>query len=457
MDRIKKLIANKKVLISIIAGAVVLVCVVLGVIFINPTDNDGSVTTTTTTTTIPACKHDDPERIIIVEAKEPTCIEIGLTEGMKCLNCDTMVLPQTLLQVVDCVESDWIIDKEATHTEDGIKHTECVMCGRLFEETIILAGQKELEFTLLDDETYQISGIGNCKDTFVVIPSKHYDISVTSIGNWAFAHGCAFLTDISIPDSVTNIGNYAFFGCNSLESVIMSNTVKNIGNSAFRNCTSLTSITIPNSVTSIGNIAFADCDSLSDVYYLGTPEEWLSISFVDSRANPTNNGANLYCNNILVTQINVPNSITNIDDHAFIGCVSLASITIPNSVTSIGEESFCDCTSLASITFRENSCLRSIGWAAFWNCTSLKSIVIPSCVTSIGGVAFGNCTSLKSIVIPSCVMSIGDGAFVNCSSLTSITFDGTVEQWNDIEKGSNWNYDVPATEVICSNGTVSLK
>jgi hypothetical protein len=92
---------------------------------------------------------------------------------------------------------------------------------------------------------------------------------------------------------------------------------------------------------------------------------------------------------------------------------------------------------------------------AFVNCYSLPSIAIPNSVTSIGSQAF-ECTSLTSITIPESVTSIGEWAFRICESLTSITFDGTIEQWNNINKGDDWNYDVPVTYIQCSDGQVYL-
>ena len=84
------------------------------------------------------------------------------------------------------------------------------------------------------------------------------------------------------------------------------------------------------------------------------------------------------------------------------------------------------------------------------------SIEIPDSVTSIGSSAFKNCNSLTSIEIPDSVTSIGDGAFYWCTSLTSITFVGTVAQWNAITKDPDWNYEIPATKVVCKDGEVAL-
>ena len=245
--------------------------------------------------------------------------------------------------------------------------------------------------------------------------------SVTSIGESAF-DGCTSLTSIMIPDSVTRIDSIAFGGCSSLTAIdveVGNNNYTSVNGVLFnRDKTELIcypvgktdkSYNIPNGVTSIGNYAFYGCSSLTSVTI---PNSVTDIGI----------GAFLDCTNL--TSITIPNSVTWIGGYAFSDCSSLKSITIPNSVTEIGSSAFEGCTSLTSITIPNG--VTSIDWYAFQDCTSLTNITIPDSVTSIGDSAFYGCSSLKSITIPDSAMSIGNHAFYGCTSLTNITIPDSV-------------------------------
>ena len=287
----------------------------------------------------------------------------------------------------------------------------------LLEDGTVIAGTDYTITGIADGSASNGAFYNNKNITSVTLPN-----TLEMIGNFAFS-GCTGLTSITIPESVTSIGERSFYGCTGLTSITIPGSVTSIGRYAFNGCTGLTSITIPDSVTSIGGFAFSGCDNLANVYYEGTIEEWIDISFA-SNANPLTNGANLFVNgDELVTEINI-DSATTIKAYVFQGCKSLTKVTIGSQVTSIGEWAFYGCTGLTSITIPES--VTSIESYAFSGCTGLTSITIPESVTSIGDSAFSECTGLTSITIPESVTSIGEWAFSGCTGLTSITIPESV-------------------------------
>ncbi len=138
-------------------------------------------------------------------------------------------------------------------------------------------GSVGLYYTLINNETeYEVSDIGTCTDTEIVIPSTFVGKAVTSIGDSAFTDRSS-LTSISIPESVTSIGVGAFYGCSSLTNINIPNSVTSIGSSAFAACSSLKSIYIPESVTSISDYPFEGCSNLTSITFDGTVEQWNSL------------------------------------------------------------------------------------------------------------------------------------------------------------------------------------
>ena len=244
-------------------------------------------------------------------------------------------------------------------------------------------------------------------------------------------------TEYAIPDSVTSIGDRAFYKCSSLTSIIIPDSVTSIGDHAFYNCSSLTSITIPDSVTSIGDHAFYNCltsitvsennkyfSSLNGVLFNKDKTELITYPIGNER-----------------TEYTIPDSVTSIGNFAFYNCSSLTSITIPDSVASIGNSAFYNCSSLTNIKLPD--VIDIISGNTFRDCSSLLNIIIPDSVTAIKECAFYNCSNLTSITIPDSVASIENSAFYNCTSLKSITLNNP-----DCEI-SNDKDTIPETAVIC--------
>ena len=288
-----------------------------------------------------------------------------------------------------------------------------------------------------------------------------------SIGDYAFSYNTA-LQSVTIPDSVTTIGRYAFKNCTGLLSATTGNGTTidfyafsgctglqsvTIGNGAtisfyaFSGCTGLQSVTFLGSAPTIGEDAFNDCTGLTGVY-INDLKAWCEVQFANHRANPIYYAKKLYLNNQLLTDLVIPDGITTIHAYAFrnctdltsvtipdgvttighsalYGCTSLTSVKIPDSVTTISDYAMSECTALTSVDLLEN--LITIGNGAFKNCTGLQSITIPDSVTTLDQNAFYNCTSLQSITIPDGVSLLRPYVFYNCTSLTSMTIPDGVK------------------------------
>ena len=307
--------------------------------------------------------------------------------------------------------------------------TRCV-CDRAFAGDTFIP--PSLQSITIPDSVTSIgdSAFENCLSLqSVTIPE-----SVTSIGDRAF-RSCWSLQSVTIPDSVMSIGDHAFYGCESLQSVTIPDSVTSIGRNVFRGCKSLQSVTIPESVTSIGDGAFYDCESLQSVTItdsvtsIGDSAFWRcsSLQSVTIPASVTSIGDSAFEDCSSLQSVTIPDSVTSIGYGAFGGCKSLQSVTIPDSVTSLGG-AFSGCSSLQSVTIPDS--VTSIG-GAFSDCSSLQSVTIPESVTSIGNWAFSDCKSLQSVTIPDSVTSIGNKAFSGCKSLQSVTIPDSVTSIGD--------------------------
>ncbi len=179
--------------------------------------------------------------------------------------------------------------------------------------------------------------------------------SVTSIGNEAFEY-CEALKSVTIPDSVTSIGSEAFSGCSSLMSITIPDSVTRIGYAAFKGCSSLTSVTIPAGVTSIGDEAFRDCSALTDAVIPETVKSIGEQAFFGCIGKEDSDGFSVI-GDVLVRytgvggDIRIPERVTVIEGKAFAGCSALTGLNIPDSVSRIGSEAFSGCNEVTALRF----------------------------------------------------------------------------------------------------------
>ena len=337
-----------------------------------------------------------------------------------------------------------------------------------------------LAFTLINNGTEYSVSIGTLSAAEVVIPATYEGLPVTMIGYKGFYKGYydSKITGITIPDSVTEIGDEAFWGCelkeiiipdsvikmgwafnngaytiekftlpviglsfrdfNSCEietveitgskdipdnyfksceinKVIIGDSVENIGDYAFDSNSKIKEVTIGNSVKTIGKSAFYRCSNLTEITIPGSV---VSIGY----------GAFYGCSSL--TEITIPGNVETIGDIAFWECSELTKVTIENEV--IGGAMFALCAKLSEVIITGN--VKIIAGEAFYDCTGLTSIIIPDSVTEIGYVAFFN-TGLSEITIPALVEKIGNKAFIDCKNLISVTFEG-----DSITFGESFNY-----------------
>ena len=227
----------------------------------------------------------------------------------------------------------------------------------------------------------------------LVIPND-----ITEIKNYAF-YGCKSLTSVTIPNSVTEIGSSAFSYCSGLTKLILEDGTESISGLSFpsspietlylgRNTsdtfvkgkTTLKEVAIGNSVTSIGFSAFEGCTGLTEVNITDL-SAWCKIDFGNSYANPLSYAKKLKLNGAEIKDLVIPNDITEIKNSAFEGCTSLTSITLPNSITSISERAFSGCTGLTSVIIGDS--VSSIGASAFYGCSNLiesNNVISPTSV-----------------------------------------------------------------------------
>ena len=290
------------------------------------------------------------------------------------------------------------------------------------------------------------------------IPTTLKEVIITDgkVGNHAF-RGCATLTNITLPQNLTEIGTYAFYYCKNLTAITIPDGIISIGERTFGYCYNLVSITVPKSLKSIGWAAFDYCNSLKDLHvsdiaslcefgaiYDGFSNLYLNGKLVTELVIPTGvksigNGAFRFS---CITSVAIPNSVTTIGSYAFAGC-SITDITIPNSVTSIGSGVFSDCQYLKTIKLPNS--ITSIADSSFYKCSNLESINIPNGITKIEDGAFKFCNRLVNIVLPESVSFVGSMAFYSCNNLTSVTIKNT----SSIKFGSDaFRYCYKLVEVV---------
>ena len=305
-------------------------------------------------------------------------------------------------------------------------------------------------------------------DSKVVIPPAINGYPVTVIGEFSF--DVTSLSSVIIPPTVNSIGLIAFFGCTNLSAVTIPASVTNIAGEAFANCTNLTSAWFQGNAPPDNGMVFSG--DPATVYYLPGTTNWSAtfgtVPTMEETASTqfdyvTNDdsititgyigsdsavvipdlvngyavvsvGLNAFTDNLSLTGVTIPNSVTNIDGETFAGCTNLTSVVLPDSIITIGDDSFGGCFSLTSVTIPNS--VMSIGVATFDSCISLTSITIPNSVTNVGGGAFEYCISMTNILV--------NANNPDYSSLNGVLFDKAQDTLIECPAGlTNSAYTIP--------------
>ena len=259
------------------------------------------------------------------------------------------------------------------------------------------------------------------KLTTVSLPS-----TITRIGDSAFR--CTNLSAIVIPESVTKIEASAFDNCKNLRSVTLPPNLVSIGSSAFSNCENLSSpLTFPQSLTEIGNSAFYSCYSLPRISFENLDVQLGASAFSSCRSLqnftlPNSLSKNVFKGCESLTSVVIPEGITVIPEDAFWYCHNLTSVTLPQSLVTIESTAFSQCLRLPEIVIPES--VLGIQDGAFSSCENLRRITLPTKLHTLGNSVFSKCFRLTDVSIPENVISLGHDIFLECNSLPTVTENG---------------------------------
>ena len=382
-----------------------------------------------------------------VEAREAVkiVVEDGITSigkyaFYKCESVQEIVIGNDVTFIEDHA-FEWCNNLKKVTMGKNVKHIKDAFIGPSpyadFQAVYIsdLEAWCKIQFDGVYSTPFNINGNANLylngeKITEVIVPESITDIKdwtfcgvtnlekvvlhkeINSIGAHAFA-GTA-LIDIHIPSSVKSIDEGAFSGCEKLTYFAIPDSITEIKNDTFYGCTGMMGIGIPNSVTTIESSAFSGCTGITEI---NIPDSVTAIS------------DNVFWGCSSLSKIKFSENLTKIGAGTFAYCTSLENITIPDSVTTMGANIFRECNNLKKVTIGKN--VKTIGGGAFENAGKLSQVILPEGVETIGVYAFRNCVGLTEIHVPDSVKEIGDSAFYGCTCLSNLAFGGELQTIGD--------------------------
>lgn len=375
---------------------------------------------------------------------------VGDYSFYECTSLTRVILPDTLTEIgshafAKCTALTEIELNEGLSTIEDRGFEDCTALKRVFIPISVEDGLVSYTYNPSSNKAWGI--FNNCRELTTV----EFAEGTTRIHSGLF--GGSGLKEITFPESVTEIGMYAFANCESLEEINFSDSMKRIEERAFSNCTSVKKLDFPENINYIGAHSFDSDGALTevsiplnwqnvDIYYeynSGDHNAWgifngcSSLKTVNFAEGTTYIHGGMFAGSGL-TEIDLPDTVATVGDYAFSNCRSLNSFITGSSLQSIGENTLANCTSLKDLEFLDQ--LTSIGEGAFYGCTGFTELDLPETLSEIGTEAFGNCTSLKKVILPVTVMDgssyyysyytggscAAQGIFNGCSNLEEVIF-----------------------------------
>lgn len=375
---------------------------------------------------------------------------VGDYSFYECTSLTRVILPDTLTEIgshafAKCTALTEINLNEGLSTIEDRGFEDCTALKRVFIPISVEDGLVSYTYNPSSNKAWGI--FNNCRELTTV----EFAEGTTRIHSGLF--GGSGLKEITFPESVTEIGMYAFANCESLEEINFSDSMKRIEERAFSNCTSVKKLDFPENINYIGAHSFDSDGALTevsiplnwqnvDIYYeynSGDHNAWgifngcSSLKTVNFAEGTTYIHGGMFAGSGL-TEIDLPDTVAIVGDYAFSNCRSLNSFITGSSLQSIGENTLANCTSLKDLEFLDQ--LTSIGEGAFYGCTGFTELDLPETLSEIGTEAFGNCTSLKKVILPVTVMDgssyyysyytggscAAQGIFNGCSNLEEVIF-----------------------------------
>lgn len=273
-----------------------------------------------------------------------------------------------------------------------------------------------LDYANTDESCAIISGV-NYKDNELKIPSTHDGKPVNGVLEYAFVRNYS-ITDVTLPDGVTFIGDGAFYSCNQI-----------------------TTVNLPSTLTNIGYKAFSHCEKLEKINFGGTKAQWYAVE-KEYLWDDYSGEYTIVCTDGTLTKA------LNGNDLGTAGLIYEIYLKSWQCVLENGINAESEDVEVSAKYY--NYDVTAIGESAFLG-ADIKSVKIPEGITFIEDEAFKDCALLSKVYLPSTIGNIGVEAFGECDSLTDIYFNGTRENWNDITKDINWDKDSAQYTVHCSD------